>query len=374
LSWIASQEPFFPKVPGIDELRFRLAYGHSAVQPDLSAILGLFSAGTSVVGGQVVNAIDLARLGNLRLRPERSVELEYGVEAQLFDNRTSVVITVSRKVNRDQLVPRNLAPSVGVGGTSPFTENIARVFNRTVEVSTSTQLLNLPGTSWSVNMGLTTLVNRVDRLGDILPFGNDAGRIVEGFPLGGVWTRPVLGFNDVNGDGLLQNDEVIVGDSLAYVGWPQPKYSLTYGTQMSLLKRRLSLSGSLAYDGQLTQWQQRYDGWGAADPLAPLSEQAKARIAVLTSSAGGLIGNRQTISTLRLNNVSASYTLPDKLANFVRASQGTVALQGSNLGLWTRYRGRDPGINSTPIGEGLADNGTTLPLIRKYSLNVRLNY
>jgi TonB-dependent SusC/RagA subfamily outer membrane receptor len=374
LSWIASEEPFFPDVPGIDALRFRLAYGHSAVQPDLSAILGLFSNSTGVVGGQVVNAIDLRGLGNLRLRPERSVELEYGMEAELFQNRTSLEITVSRKVNRDQLVFRNLAPSVGMGGSSAFTQNVARVYNRTVEIATSTQLSNRPGMSWSVSMSATTNLNRVDRLGDILPFGNDVNRIVEGFPLGGVWMRPVLGYNDVNGDGLLQDDEVIVGDSLAYVGSSSPKYKLTYGTQVSLLKRRLNLNASLGYDGELTQWQQTYDGWGAADPLAPLAEQAKARIAVLNSSAGGKIGNRQTISTLRLSSVSASYTLPNQWARILHATQANVSLQGSNLGLWTRYRGRDPGINSTPVGEGLADNGTTLPLIRRYSLNVRLGY
>jgi TonB-dependent SusC/RagA subfamily outer membrane receptor len=374
LSWSASEEPFFPKLPGIDALRFRVAYGHSAVQPDLSAILGGFTTGTGVVGGQVVNAIDLARLGNFRLRPERSVELEYGLEAQLFQNRTSLEINMSRKVNRDQLISRGLAPSVGLGGSAPFVENVARVYNRTVEVSTSTQLLNFPGISVSINMGVTTLMNRVDRLGDILPLGDDAGRIVEGFPLDGVWALPVLGYSDVNGDGILQNDEVIVGDSLAYVGWPHPKYSLTYGTNVSLLKGRLSFSTSLGYDGQLTQWQQIYDGWGAADPLAPLSEQAKARIAALSGASGKKFGNRQTISTLRLNSVSASYIMPSQWAKTLHATQATISMQGSNLGLWTQYRGRDPGINSTPIGEGLADNGTTLPLIRKYSVGVRLDY
>jgi hypothetical protein len=77
---------------------------------------------------------------------------------------------------------------------------------------------------------------------------------------------------------------------------------------------------------------------------------------------------------LRLNTASMTYRLPDEWTRMLKSSSATLAIQGSNLGLWTQYRGRDPGVNSTPVGEQLTDNGLTIPQPRKYAASLRLTF
>jgi TonB-dependent SusC/RagA subfamily outer membrane receptor len=371
-SWLVSDEPFFPKNSLVTTLRFRLAYGQSAVQPDITALEGRYVTSEAAINGQLLPSIVLTSLGNYRLKPERAVELEYGLDAGLFNERTQLSLTIATKHNRNELVTNLLGPSVC--NQCGYTENVARVFNRSIEFSVDSRLIERNGVLWTGRIGMSKLFNRVDRVGDaLLQSGiSDVTRIVEGYPIDGFWQRPVIAYNDVNGDGILQPGEVVIGDTAIYVGWSNPKYSVTYSTSLSVLDRRLTFTSDFAYDGQYTQNQEIYDGWGSQDFSAPLSEQLKARI--INAYGVGQLGNLQTISSFRFSAASATFTLPDAWSHLVKASYAQLTLQGSNLGLWTHYRGRDPGVNSSPIGESLSDDGTTIPQPRKYAISVRLNY
>jgi hypothetical protein len=50
-----------------------------------------------------------------------------------------------------------------------------------------------------------------------------------------------------------------------------------------------------------------------------------------------------------------------------------VALQGTNLGLHTNYRGKDPNVNAYASGNGLLDTGQ-LPEPRMWQLRFSLGY
>jgi TonB-dependent SusC/RagA subfamily outer membrane receptor len=374
-AWLISDEGFFPQTPWLRTLRLRIAYGHSAIQPDVSAIQGLYLPNQAAVNGVLVSSIALNGYGNFRLKPERAVELEYGIDAGLLDERTQVRLTVSQKRNRNQLVTRGVAPSGGVGaeGGAPYTENVAKVYNRSVELSVDSRLIEHGGTMWSAQMGLSTLINRVERLGDgYTPTGTSDGKIVEGYPLFGQWARPVLAYNDVNRDGILQPQEVVIGNNDIYVGWAHPKYAITYNTAVGLLNGRILINANLTQDVGITQNQNIYTGWGFADPSASLVEQAKARS--LRLGNGNVSSNMQTISVLRLTAVSTNFILPAWMTARLKASAASLNIQGFNLGLWTQYQGRDPGVNSSPVGETLQDNGITIPPPRKYSISLRLSY
>src|SRR3989449_10729486 len=43
-------------------------------------------------------------------------------------------------------------------------------------------------------------------------------RQVEGSPLFGFWDRPVLGFNDTNGNGIIEVSEVVAGSAAVILG------------------------------------------------------------------------------------------------------------------------------------------------------------
>jgi hypothetical protein len=46
-------------------------------------------------------------------------------------------------------------------------------------------------------------------------------------------------------------------------------------------------------------------------------------------------------------------------------------LQGSNLGLWTNYHGKDPDVNAITVGDATVDTGQ-LPTPRSWRLQIML--
>jgi hypothetical protein len=112
------------------------------------------------------------------------------------------------------------------------------------------------------------------------------------------------------------------------------------------------------------------------NPQATLGEQAAAleaaALASATLSGGGTpYGIIQTVNFLRLSSLSVGYRIPSSWTRHLRVPQATVALQGSNLGLWSNYRGKDPSVNALTVGDQLQDTGLA-PTPRVWSIHVSL--
>ena len=85
-------------------------------------------------------------------------------------------------------------------------------------------------------------------------------------------------------------------------------------------------------------------------------------------------GGIQTVNTFRFQDLSISYDVPKTISTRFRVPRMTVALQGSNLGLHTNYRGADPDVNAFSIvngGDQTADTGQ-LPEPRTWWLKLSL--
>src|SRR5215831_6709249 len=117
LSWILSDESFFPRYSWLDQFRFRTAYGASGVQPGATTSLILFSPSTvALTGRNSTSEADQPGLtsqqpGNPNLKPERSAELEAGFDAQALSNKLHLEYTFWQKKTTDALVNINLSPS-----------------------------------------------------------------------------------------------------------------------------------------------------------------------------------------------------------------------------------------------------------------------
>src|SRR5207249_2280390 len=93
LSWLASNEPHFPKIPGVGSLRFRAAFGSSGVQPPSTAAISTISLAESVVNGVSLSGATRGETGNIGVRPERQTELEGGFDAEAADGRVRLEVT-----------------------------------------------------------------------------------------------------------------------------------------------------------------------------------------------------------------------------------------------------------------------------------------
>ncbi len=173
-----------------------------------------------------------------------------------------------------------------------------------------------------------------------------------------------MGYRDASKDGLLSQDEIVLSDSATYLGWIQPRYRASYGISFTL-NNQFVFDSRFAYQSRYVQSYTLASRYGSEDANAPLKDQANALIADLNG--------KRPVTDMRWSSASVTYHLPKSVLSKFGGRAVSLSLQGSNLGLWTNYGGRDPGVNSGILnGEGLSDDGLTPPRPRLFVFDVKV--
>src|SRR5439155_3682282 len=97
VSYVLSDEPFFPKANALSSFRLRGAWGSSGRQPGPNDALLFWLPGTVKLDNVDTPGLVLSALGNNTLKPERSQELELGFDATLARNRVNLEFTYYNK-------------------------------------------------------------------------------------------------------------------------------------------------------------------------------------------------------------------------------------------------------------------------------------
>ena len=359
-SYLISQEDWW-KAPGfVNSVRLRYAYGQSGVQPGPNDAIRFFTANSTSIAGTDQPTVIQAALGNDNLKPERSGEQETGFEVGMFGGRLNLDATYYSKITQDALISAVLPPSYG--SVTSQLRNLGSVKNAGVEVAINAQLLQGDRLGWDINLSGSANDNKVVSLGNNPPQVGTTSRTVAGYPIAGLWARPITGWDDKNGDGLLTyfadaaRNEVFVGDSAIFRGYAAPRYSVTLGSGWDLFSRKLRISTMLDYRSG-NKWYNnterirctRPNCAGRLDLKADFIDQAT-NIAANEHSARTLDGFFQSGAFVRLREMSVQYTVAPALASkLMRAKSLNVVLTGRNLFLSTKYRGTDPesGFNTT---------------------------
>jgi hypothetical protein len=380
-SWIAvdrQSNETSPVFGALTLLRPRVALGTAGVQPspgDQLRLLGAPFEGTALLSDTLLL---VKKLGNTQLRPERSSEVEGGFEAEMWHGRVTADITHARKMRHDAIIPIPVAPSVNGVGAS-INANIGEVQNTSTELQWSVQPLQGARLNWTVGGTFSHNDNKVVRLDQnalrlVQSSNGDAsvniGGVIAavGYPLFGRWTKPILGYADLNQDGIIQLSEIRLGDTAVFLGRTEPATTAAVTTDFSVWQGRLGVHANLSHQGAYSQLNAAGKVGStltvANDPTATLAQQAAYVAAIcsfdspsLQKSCGSTIGLVQTVSSWRFQSLSINGTLPASVAQWFHGRTMRVALQGSNLALWTNYRGKDPNVNALPNGNGLADVG-----------------
>ena len=398
VSWVASEEPFFPRGTALSSLRLRAAWGVSGQRPNFRSADRFFRPVAVNVNGVEVPAITIGAAGNVGLRPERTSEGEVGLDAALLGARLTLGLTLYDKRTRDALLNRPLAPSLGVGAAR--VENVGRVSNRGLELTAGATLVDRARLRWEVAVAGSANRNRVVDLGPgvapiIQGFITGMQRQQAGYPIGAFFQRPIVEWADRDGDGIVSRVncpgagnpqmpggpacEVTLGDTAVYLGTPIPVREANLSTSATLA-RLVRLSALVNYQGGHRQFNTtRAFRCGAFqncrevhDARAPLADQARA-VANLMGSYAGYVEDR---SFARLREVAVTLLVPARLARRVGTRDLQLTLAGRNLALWTRYSGFDPEVTingQAEAGAGQADF-MTQPAVRHLTLRLTTGF
>ncbi len=373
-SWLISEESFWKAPSWMNTMRFRMAYGQSGVQPGPNDALRFYTASTTNIATVDQPTVTFASLGNPSLKPERSAELEGGFETQLLNSRLTLDVTYYNKKTQDALIQRIVPPSYGTV-TRQLT-NLGAVRNKGWEFQVNALPLDKKWLAWDLNISASLNDNSVESLGNTPPQIGTVSRVVEGYPIGGLWAKPITGWEDKNKDGILTywadptKNEIFVGDSAIFRGYSTPRYIATLISGFDLMNRRLRLQTLFDYRGG-NKWYndterlrcQRPNCGGRNNPKAPFDLQA-ANVARLEMPVQTLDGYFQSGAFVRLREASVQYTLSPSIAQrLLRARTASVVVSGRNLALWTNYPGTDPetAFNLTSGTDVPADFQTIAP-------------
>ena len=358
LSWVLSEESFFPAAGWVNQFRFRTAYGASGVQPGTTDAVPFYLTARTIGESGEASGVVFTALGNQELKPERSTEIEFGIDGSFFDSRLSAEVTYYHKVSKDALVQRTMPPSLGTGGHSTATggttrfENLGEVRNRGWEALIDAHIVDRDAFGWNLTLTGSTNDNKLVSLGGIPPIiSSSTLRQVEGYPLNGWWSRRLVSYNDANRDGIIALSEITVSDSVEFHGYSAPRREAAITNTFNFLQRRVRLAAMMDYRGghlvynnsERIRCASRFNCAALVSRDASLYEQART-VMVREHPSRSVAGFFEKGDFLRLREVAATFSpSEDWAARLFRGRSISATFAVRNLGmLWTEYTGVDP--------------------------------
>lgn len=373
--WDEQSEPFYNV---LNSLRLRGAWGAAGRAPGVTDALTFFNPVTATVAGSDVPAITFGDLGNADLEPERSEEIEVGVDAGLLNGRLGVELTYYSKMTENLLVERVLPPSLGV--SADRFDNLGRVDNKGWELAVNAQPINLRNFVWDFNATGSVNENELVELGEgIEPILFGPQRFQEGFSLGAFFGEKVT-FEDADGDGIIGANEFDIAEEPTFIGNAFPKTEVSLQSAVTLFDL-FRVSALMDYRGGFYQYNFTEEFRcrfaicrGLNDPDAPLFEQGRAVQTVLSGGNRSPAPYIEEADFWKLREVGISFMLPDRWVAPIRASQATLVLTGRNLATWTDYTGLDPELNQVAGANFSSREFLTQPPNRLWMLRLNLGF
>jgi TonB-linked SusC/RagA family outer membrane protein len=355
-SWIISEESFFPAPSWLSQLRLRTAYGASGVQPGTTDAVQYYVATRALGESGEMPGVVFSTLGNSNLRPERSAELEFGIDGNFWEDRISVELTRYDKTSRDALIARTLPPSLGTSATTRF-ENLGEVRNWGWEALLNARLLQRDALSWDVTLNGSMNDNKLVSLGGVPPIIGSTIQQRQGYPLNGWWSRRLVSYGDKNDDKIIAynadaaKSEIVVTDTAEFLGYSMPRREAALSSGFEFFSGRVRLSGMVDYKGghkiynntERIRCASRNNCAGLIDRNSSEFEQARTAM-VRDHPSKSVAGFIEDGDFIRLREVALTLTPSGEWANKIfRGRSINATFAARNLGiLWTKYTGVDP--------------------------------
>lgn len=383
VSYVVSEEPSL-KVPDLfNTLRLRAAYGGSGLQPGaFDAIRTYTLEGT---GGTVTPISS----GNPDLGPERSTEIELGLDAGMFDDRVGLELTYFDGTTKDAILARLAPPSAGFPGLQFF--NAGRVDRSGLEYLIRAQPFATARAVLDLTLSASTnKYNIVSLGGDSTVSLSSVIQHKVGYAPGAWWDRRVVSASVDANNRVIASSRMCddgQGGTVSCASAPRVFLGNSVPTREGSFNAGLTLMSAFRINA-FFDWRGGYkkldgnrrvrcnlfnlcrENWfpGEFDPVT------------LAETQGGtqfIYNLVRDASFTRFRELSLTYTIPTRFAHNLGASRASVTLAGRNLALWTDYPGIDPEASFNSGGRGGAFGQweqNVLPQVRQFVTTFNLSF
>ena len=337
------------------EFKLRMAYGETGNLPRTNRkFTNLLPENTSGSSGLVPST----RNGDPEISPERTKEIEFGIDATLFDGNATIEVSYYRQNIEDLILETELPGSSGI---TIFETNAGKMRTTGWEASLGLTPIRRKSFNWTARINFFTTDSEITQLNvdpfNLGGFATSLGtmRIQEGF-------SPTTIVTSVNFD---ENNKYLGTN----VGNQNPDFNVAFNNNFNIGNFELSF---------LWDWQ----SGGKAINLGKLIMDLGGTTEDWEANANTRLGNIGTAETdyiedtsyLKLREASLSYSFPRSIVDDLFGGQLSylrVGLAGRNLLMFADYDGYDPEVSqfgNIAVGRGV--DTIPFPSARSFYFNV----
>lgn len=383
-AWVASDEEFLSDLGPINFLKLRASWGINGNQNiDNFQFVSRINQGRGyIIGGQTLVGSSPLTVANLDIQWEESEQLDIAVDFGLFDDRFTATLDYYVKTTNKLL---EVIPIPGHVGNSPSVANVGSVQNRGFEFA-----LNYRNSAGDLNyrLGLNGAYNQ----NEMTKIGNEDGflqgaswavagpvtRAEEGLPIGYFWGYKTDGifqnqaeifahidnegfplqpnavpgdvkFVDVNGDGVIDEDDRTM------IGNPTPVWTTGFTASADYKAFDFSVFFQGAFGNDVFNGISRRDLRYTNLPQSSLdrwtgegTSTEVPRFTWVDTNNNNRISDLyiEDGSYVRVKNVQIGYNIPKEVLSKIGASRWRFYISAENLFTITGYSGADPEIGA----------------------------
>jgi TonB-linked SusC/RagA family outer membrane protein len=402
VAWRISDENFFRNIGFVNDLKLRVSFGKTG-----NNNIGNYASISTVnyikytTGGAAVGGFVPAVIPNPDLTWETQEQLNGGIDLALLKGRINITADYFISRNKDLLLNVNIPTATGF---STALQNIGEVKNHGWEFVLNT--VNFDGKfRWTTDFNISSYKNEVVKLGpsgdDIIsgnnitrigqPIGMFYGYITDGIfrnaaelAAGPIYNKGLaddsrvgdIRFKDVSGPGG-KPDGIITNADITIMGSPYPDFYYGITNRFSYKNIGLSVTlagsqGSMIYNNammvyrlirsrsrtlttELNYWKSEADP-GDGKTVRP-NDMPRGGLRLPSTR---YLDNG---SYLRVNNITLSYTIPEKYAGRLKLNLCRVYLSATNPFTFTRNLSFNPDVSNSgnALTPGIDNNNYPLP-------------
>jgi TonB-linked SusC/RagA family outer membrane protein len=339
-------------------------------------------------------------LANPNLQPQRSKEVEFGMEAQFFKNRLGFDVAVYKTRTLNQII--NL-PVSSATGYRTFLVNAGQINNKGIEVQLNGTPFKSDNFKWDIDVNWSKNENEVVKL-----YGDSQNYLLASYQ-GGVSLNARVGeafgalvgsdyvylngekvVNPANGRYLTNPNQVIGNITPDWIGGVRNSFSYK-GLSLSFLidvKHGGDVFSTDMYYGLATGLYEEtavgdYRTAGVVNPGVNPNGQVNTTPTSAPDTFGNVDGYRRMpnsrfvydASYVKLREASIGYSLPKSILANTSFQEVKISLVGRNL--WIIHKNLPYADPETGTGNGLASKGNSigvLPTTRDLGINVTLKF
>jgi len=424
IGWRVSEEGFFKNSSGlgfINELKFRGGYAEVG-NTDIGNYPWAGVFGATTYGSQ--SGLKYNQVGNTSLSFETSKKINFGADLSLFDSRINFSADYFKNDVDNLILFAPIAPSLGAPGNGIYS-NIGKMVNKGFEFSLSTVNIRKGDFSWTTDINLTLVKNKVTQLANnntdvtynynILRVGESIGSLygyqsngvnpANGNPLyvkangqiiqGNITNQAYYNYDPANPTVMTaQNATTLAAADRKVLGNSNPTYfggfnnSVTIKNfdfniylvfsggnkimnvtkQENLLNQKFFNNGSAILDrwttaGQVTDIPKL---WYGRDPFTNLTSATVSRFV-------------EDGKFIRGQNITLGYSLPKSMINKATLSKVRIYAEVQNAFILTNYSGLDPELTQNFTTNQAANTQAgvdynTNPLPRTFVLGINVGF